>query len=91
MCATVLNHIFFYSASGCPVANRNKRSLDASAGSDRSYSSLGMINSISMGSYMGGAGFGAPYMTGSYPPAITAGAKKTTADGAARRTSTGEF
>ncbi|XP_043196799.1 myelin transcription factor 1-like protein [Amphibalanus amphitrite] len=73
------------SASGCPVANRNKRSLDASGASDRSYSSLGMINSISMGSYMGGAGFGSPYMGGSYPPAITASTKKTSGDGSGRR------
>ncbi|KAF0302336.1 Myelin transcription factor 1-like protein [Amphibalanus amphitrite] len=73
------------SASGCPVANRNKRSLDASGASDRSYSSLGMINSISMGSYMGGAGFGAPYMGGSYPPAITASTKKSSGDGSGRR------
>ena len=73
------------------MANRNKRSLDASGASDRSYSSLGMINSISMGSYMGGAGFGSPYMGGSYPPAITAGTtKKASTDGSARRTSTGE-
>ncbi|XP_037068752.1 myelin transcription factor 1-like protein [Pollicipes pollicipes] len=76
------------SASGCPVANRNKRSMDASGAADRSYSSLGMINSISMGTYMGGSGFGSPYMTGSYPAAI-ADSKKPPLDSSGRRSSVG--